>query len=142
MKNYTLKVLGRSSHAAALAQRCAIGQIGETLVTQGVSKEAWNSFIFELVKSGIAKKIPEEAILHALNVLDAGNASASRQAIKDLILVTPRLDKAGAPILAEADSADGAVKKGQPLMHEQTVEKYWTSIGGAKAPIDLSKLAW
>lgn len=143
MKTYTLRVIGRSVHATVLAARCAIGGPGETLVREGVSKEAWNRFMLRVVMGGIAKKIPEKDILDVMNLLDAGNASASRQTIKDLILVTPRLDKEGKQMVAEADSvSNDSIKKGDLLVNTQTVEKYWESIGGAKAAVDLTKLNW
>lgn len=141
MKTYTLRVIGRSGHAAALAARCAVGQLGESLVRNGITKEGWNDFILSLITTGLDKGIAADHILAAMNLLDAGNASASRQAIKDLIMVQPVLDKDGKPVLAVGK--DGKpLEPAQPMVHEMTVEAFWASNGGAKASVDLSKLTW
>lgn len=131
----------RSDHQAALVKLCEQGGIGESLVREGFTKRGWNSFILALVKERQAAGKDDPTILNALSVVDAGNASASRQALQPVAIRWEMLDDAGESILATKDEPAHLAKKGEPMWTaEQSLEAYWTSIGEKGGKADLSCL--
>lgn len=102
--------------AAALAKRCAPGEIGETLIRNGLTQSSFVLFLAREALNQAAKGKTAEQLADIFSLLSGGNASAARQALADCTL-----------------QWEGDEKK-------QSVGAYWQKLGGGKQAPNLSLL--
>ena len=81
-KAYSLKSDG-GKIAAALVKMCQPGQVGETLVRNGLNQSSFGLFLAKLAKAHIDKGRTPEQLADVFALVSGGNASAAKQALND-----------------------------------------------------------
>lgn len=115
-QNYTLETGSKAGKiAAALCKLCQVGAVGEPILRNGVTQEAFCLFLARLCSAHAAAGKTPEQIADVLILVSGGNASAARQALADCTL-----------------TFEGA--------KPQSVSSYWNKIGGGRVAPNLSAL--
>lgn len=120
-KSYVLKSNG-GKISAALAKLCAVGGLGESLVRNGVSQDAFCLFLARVAVSRIEAGKTAEQLTEIFLLLSGGNSSAARQAL-------------GRCSIRFEDDPEVS-----PKHPEYLVETYWERAGGGKAAPSLAAL--
>lgn len=133
MKSYILKSSGKSRISAALAQLCSEGEVGELLLRNGVSQEAFCLFLARLASLHFAAGKDAEHVAAVFSLVSGGNTSAAQKALADVSIHWEETDAEGCSIL-DKDGAPTFAKSAQ------SVSAYWTKDGGSKSVANLSLL--
>lgn len=122
---YRIEPHGNGKIAASLCKKCGPGGVGESLIRDGFSQNAFAAFCARLADEQLnAKKRSVAELTTVFELVSACNASAASKALEDCNLFDENVcikDKEG---------------KLQPML----VKTYWASHGGGKAAPNTSLL--
>lgn len=135
MKSYILKA-SFGKIATSLAKFCAEGEIGESLLREGINQASFNLFLAKLAESRLCRAVnpmPVAKLADLFSLVSGANSSAAQKALATCSIRWELVDEDGASILD---------KDGNPTWekNEQSVEAYWAKAGGGKAISNLSLL--
>lgn len=133
MKSYILKTNGKSKISSALAQLCAEGEVGESLLRNGVSQSAFCLFLARLASLHFAAGRTAEQVAEVFSLVSGGNTSAAQKALNDVSIHWEETTKDGESILDKDGNPTYSAKA-------QSVGAYWSTLSGATQVANLSLL--
>lgn len=87
MKTYQLETGSKGGKiAAALVKMCQVGAVGEPLVRNGMTQDAFCLFLAKLASLHLGAGRTPEQVADVFILVSGGNASAARQALGDCTL--------------------------------------------------------
>jgi len=138
-RSYQIVPSGSGKIAAALAQKCAQGEIGESLVRNGITQASFCLFLCRFAQALFTKtdkreaKTPEQAA-NSFLLVSGGNASAAQKALGQCELHWEIIDENGESVLDKDGNPQFDSKK--PML----VETLWAQGAGKGSSITLADL--